>query len=451
MEQPALVRHDENDIWEKLDPHSHAFKNLKASRRSQRLGELLGLGDVSQARECLSCHGTDASAAPGALEFAINNDGVSCVACHGKSQKWIEEHALGDSAPWMALSASDKSGLGMNDLRDPVRRTQICLSCHVGNPSEGKVLTHAIYAAGHPPLRSVDVADFSGRMPKHWLDPAEIPYIRQASPEIQRKGYHYVPGEMWRTRQSVAAATATMRELVAFMTSPAVGDGARENSTLGPRDFARFDCAACHHELQARNGASSRQLHGFPATPGRPVTPAWASSLVGLADEASGAQFESQRADILRAFQNAVGARPFGDSVRMRETGLRLVEVSERTLDALRSAKIDRALAQRLLHRLRTQAVDGFPDYESARQMTWALRAITSDLDPEFGRRPDVRPILDALNTQLDLTAAAGIERDLDRALEARLAVQADYDADLFRTRFVELTDRLLGTPNATR
>ena len=28
----------------------------------------------------------------------------------------------------------------------------MCLSCHLGNAREGRVVTHEMYAAGHPPL-----------------------------------------------------------------------------------------------------------------------------------------------------------------------------------------------------------------------------------------------------------------------------------------------------------
>ena len=56
----------------------------------------------------------------------------------------------------------------MTDLWDPVRRAETCASCHVGNHDEGKVVTHAMYAAGHPPLPGFETATFGDLEPRHW-------------------------------------------------------------------------------------------------------------------------------------------------------------------------------------------------------------------------------------------------------------------------------------------
>ena len=56
----------------------------------------------------------------------------------------------------------------MTDLWDPVKRATKCASCHIGNPGEQKVVTHAMYAAGHPPLPGLETATFSDAMPRHW-------------------------------------------------------------------------------------------------------------------------------------------------------------------------------------------------------------------------------------------------------------------------------------------
>ncbi len=50
---------------------------------------------------------------------------------------------------------------GYYDIRSPVSRTRMCLSCHVGNVREGRVVTHEMFAAGHPPLPGFDVETFS--------------------------------------------------------------------------------------------------------------------------------------------------------------------------------------------------------------------------------------------------------------------------------------------------
>ena len=70
----------------------------------------------------------------------------------------------------------------MTDLWDPVTRGKKCVSCHIGNPDpeEEKVVTHAMYAAGHPPLPGIEVATFSDAQPRHWQ------YLREKKAEVQR-------------------------------------------------------------------------------------------------------------------------------------------------------------------------------------------------------------------------------------------------------------------------
>src|SRR5437763_622141 len=63
---------------------------------------------------------------------------------------------------WRSLKRPEKEiKHGMRDLWDPAKRTELCVSCHIGNEKEGKVLTHEMYVAGHPPLPSFDMATFS--------------------------------------------------------------------------------------------------------------------------------------------------------------------------------------------------------------------------------------------------------------------------------------------------
>ena len=56
----------------------------------------------------------------------------------------------------------------------PSNAHKLCLSCHVGNAAQGKVITHAMYAAGHPPLPAMDIATFALNQPQHWRDAADV-------------------------------------------------------------------------------------------------------------------------------------------------------------------------------------------------------------------------------------------------------------------------------------
>jgi hypothetical protein len=74
----------------------------------------------------------------------------------------------------------------MRDLRNPGKRAEWCMSCHVGNAAEGKVVTHAMYAATHPVLRGFDLASFSKNLPQHWWNLKEVPYLQTAPIDVQK-------------------------------------------------------------------------------------------------------------------------------------------------------------------------------------------------------------------------------------------------------------------------
>ncbi len=177
--QPTLQRSSslpfvlltEYAIWKLEDKHAQAYAVLK-NDRGRRMGELLHL-DVTQAEACLNCHAMNALKTGGPESFKPA-DGVSCGGCHGPSAKWLTEHA---DPGWRKLSPEQKTEKGMVNLRDPARRAGLCMSCHVGNAAEGKVVTHAMFAAGHPPLPPFEVATFSFNQPQHWRDTKDVPFF----------------------------------------------------------------------------------------------------------------------------------------------------------------------------------------------------------------------------------------------------------------------------------
>ena len=58
----------------------------------------------------------------------------------------------------------------MRDLRDPVRRAENCLTCHLGTAD--KAVDHEMIAAGHPDLY-FELASFTAAMPRHWKERRE--------------------------------------------------------------------------------------------------------------------------------------------------------------------------------------------------------------------------------------------------------------------------------------
>src|SRR5262249_3593025 len=139
--------------------------------------------DVTAAPQCMSCHAVDLT--PGSptdkKQFFVKQ-GVNCNGCHGLSEAWQVRHykeaAKGDRIPWRTATPREKAKSGMADLRNPAVKAQLCASCHVGNPEQGKMLTHAMYAAGHPALPPFELATYLEAQPRHWGRPRELPYFK---------------------------------------------------------------------------------------------------------------------------------------------------------------------------------------------------------------------------------------------------------------------------------
>jgi hypothetical protein len=168
----TFVTLTEYGIWKTLDKHAQAYAVLK-TKRSQDMAKFLG--DVTDPKTgCLNCHAMNALKTDQGVETFTPEDGVSCGGCHGPSSKWFAEHSV---PAWRKNTPRQKAEKGMVDLRDPAVRAELCMSCHVGNAAQGKVVTHAMFAAGHPPLPPFEVALFSKNMPQHWRDPGDVPFF----------------------------------------------------------------------------------------------------------------------------------------------------------------------------------------------------------------------------------------------------------------------------------
>jgi hypothetical protein len=130
----------------------------------------------------------------------------------------------------------------MNELRDPVKRSEVCLSCHLGTAS--KWVDHEMIAAGHPDLY-FELDAFSAAMPKHWKE-GSGPYDELRVLAV---------GEAVQLREN-------LRRI------------ARESSRSWP-EYSELDCFACHHTLSGAKN-SWRQERGYAGR--RPGNPAWNAS-----------------------------------------------------------------------------------------------------------------------------------------------------------------------------
>ncbi|RUL88357.1 multiheme c-type cytochrome [Tautonia sociabilis] len=395
----------EFSTWRTVDKHSMAFAVLEGPR-GREMGEKLGV-DVTQPESgCLSCHAQNFDQQELTAGFSFQ-DGVNCEVCHGPSGNWAAPHVL---ATWRENTPEQKAELGMWDLRNPEVQSELCLSCHVGNAQLGRVVTHPMYAAGHPPLPSVDVARFVRNIPQHWRSKDDIPWWKQA-PEPIRQANGIAEAKLYGVELTMVGNVIALRESMRLLADRADLDAASPdrlhrwpelylNETV--KDDPRFedpgqlpslaesrwpemamthaDCLSCHHDLRFPGW---RQRRGYEhAPPGRPLPRSFPLALIDLNIERFGD--ESDRSEFDRRLDrlyDAFASRPFGRADEVRDAAREL----ERWADTfhsrrLASAQFDKETATGLIRRLCEQNQSAIPDYDTARQIASAIQVIYWDL-----------------------------------------------------------------------
>ncbi|HET7694447.1 MAG TPA: multiheme c-type cytochrome [Vicinamibacterales bacterium] len=222
----------EYSTWIGRDRHARATEVL-GNAVSQRMGRILGIAAPQQAQKCLACHALDVPPAARARTFAT--EGVSCEACHGPASGWLGYHVTRDATHEESVKR------GMYDTKDVVKRTDRCLTCHLGTAE--KFVDHEMIAAGHPDL-VFELEAFSAAMPRHWKDTSDAdPY---------RPVRTFAVGQLAHLRASLDRL------------------GRRVKGPVWP-EYAELDCFACHHSL-TRPEDSWRQAQGYEnrARPGLP-------------------------------------------------------------------------------------------------------------------------------------------------------------------------------------
>ena len=228
----ARILQTEYSTWVAMDRHARATEVL-GNTVSQRMGRILGVGNPLQAQKCLVCHSLDVPAAARGRNFAT--EGVSCEACHGPATGWLGYHVQRDARHEVSVQK------GMYDTKDVVKRTDKCLTCHLGTAE--KFVDHEMIAAGHPDL-VFELEAFSAAMPRHWKETTDA--------------------DTWKPVRTFAVG-----QLVHFRAS-LDRLGRRVKGPIWP-EYAELDCFACHHSL-TRAEDSWRQANGYEnrARPGLP-------------------------------------------------------------------------------------------------------------------------------------------------------------------------------------
>jgi cytochrome c554/c'-like protein len=228
----ARILQTEYSTWVSQDRHARATEVL-GNMVSQRMGRILGIGNPLQAQKCLACHSLDVPASARGRNFA--SEGVSCEACHGPATGWLGYHVTREAKHEESVKR------GMYDTKDLVRRTEKCLTCHLGTAE--KFVDHEMIAAGHPDL-VFELEAFSAAMPRHWKETADT--------DAARPVRTFAVGQLVHLRASLDRVAR------------------RVKGPIWP-EYAELDCFACHHSL-TRAEDSWRQAQGYEnrARPGLP-------------------------------------------------------------------------------------------------------------------------------------------------------------------------------------
>ncbi|HEV3446660.1 MAG TPA: multiheme c-type cytochrome [Gemmataceae bacterium] len=442
---PVLCRCNEALIWDKEDKHKLAYTNVfKPGGRGEQIVKLLNYSKQDTEKNCVVCHGIyipedKLNALTDSTFKRDQSEGVSCVACHGAYEDWIDPHGSSverKRREWRQLSRQTKQEkYGMTDLWDPAKRTQVCASCHIGNLESGKVVTHAMYAAGHPPLPSFEISTFSDAMPRHWQ------YLYEKTAEA-KKLLDYDPAVLEKTQLLIIGGVTELEaslNLLAGLAENCKQAKAPEDRAL---DLAAFDCYACHHDLKT---PSWRQARGYSGKPGRPQFRPWPTALAPLAllpGEKSDFGSGQEKLSTLHA---AFDSRPFGEPSRVAGAARDLQRLCGLLQGKLSrsSSSFNESAVPRSLQQLCALAAEQTPDYDSARQLAWAFRVLYDDLKPKPAKDALIQERLKLLNQELNLELPAGQQKQILSDLPAVLANIANYDPEKFKELFGELS-RLL-------
>ncbi len=469
---------DELKTWAGADRHLQAFTALK-NDRSKRMGKLLGIDEIHRDKRCLACHtgfplsamGDDPHLMPANLEKDLKvAQGVSCEGCHAPSgdakagtdaKGWYVPHTQKEA--WRFLSGADKvTKFGFTNIRSPITRTRLCLSCHLGNAAEGKIVTHEMYAAGHPPLPGFELQTFSQQMPKHWRDfdkksdPVRDEFLKRSTDDVYGRE-SYKLDNLHETRATLIAALVSYSENLKL--TNALADVNLKTPVMKPDwpELAQFECFACHHDLKDKSWRQRRTVRG---TPGRPQLRSWPTVLAKLAIKTLGQ--DSQELDRrTQSVEKLLSDQPFGRQDHWADSIKSPTEWLDQQAVALERQPLSRESGLSLLRDIVAVADSEYWDYDSARQLVWVTQVLRRELASDRSS-PAIREqiaaidadladveklftlnLLDGQKGQQEVPGSTKTREVTEVDLTKTLPPIADYDAVTFREKFRKLAAKL--------
>ncbi len=232
----SVVPQTEFSIFASKDPHGKAYKTL-LGEKSSSIAKKLGLKKPAHEEKlCLDCHANNVGPEQRSRTFKIE-DGVSCEACHGGADRWLETHVSG------AGDHSDNIAAGLFPTEDPVRRATLCMSCHLNN--DKKSVTHRMLGAGHPRL-VFELDTYTAAEPAHYFVNNDYKKRKKVATAIQT----------WALGQA-----KSVQILMEGISNPATF------RKLAYPELSFFDCNSCHHRMSDKRWSPKSPSQNGPGVP----------------------------------------------------------------------------------------------------------------------------------------------------------------------------------------
>ena len=362
------VAQNEYRKWQTDDLHSQAYTVLE-NAKSKSIAAKLGIGNPTSAAMCLDCHADNVPAAQRGPKFQIR-DGVSCEACHGGAEKWIESHT--------AKTATHQAniGQGMYATESPRPRAELCTSCHLG--TRNKFATHMIMGAGHPRL-VFELETFVANQPAHYTVDADY---------VVRKGK--ISGmRLWLTGQLTVA-----RQYASLLQSPLY-----HTDRILP-ELSFYDCHSCHHPMT--NVRWSQQRVGGDMKPGmlrlQTQSLLMLQTVSEVLDPGSTAELSAARMQLVHAGQ--IDRASVDAAVNKIQDWLKAHDSwADRQFTDQETSKVRRAVVA-------LAAEDKAFDYMSAEQVVFSVQTLTYALGDLSLRKAPLDQLFNAVKDQTNFDPA---------------------------------------------
>jgi len=361
------VLQNEYVTWQREDTHAKAYQVL-LNDRSKRIAANLGLPAAHTAKICLDCHSDNVDKGTRGRQFQVS-DGVGCESCHGGAIRWLGTHIAG-------ATHQENIAAGLYPTEDPVKRAELCLSCHFGDGK--KFVTHRIMGAGHPRM-SFELDTFTAIQPAHFRVDADYLKRKRVLSGVQT----------WAIGQAIH-----LREFLEAMVDPKIGrDGIFPELVL-------FDCFACHHPM---SNLRWQKRDSSPLGPG--VVRINDSNMIMLRVIAS--HVDAALGNALKAQTTKLHTASTQGAEETTAAAKEMLSTVNKLVSKLASHNFAKKDMEALLNGVIGEGMRGeFSDYATAEQATMALGSIVNAMrTAKVISDAQYKTISDALNGAYDATA----------------------------------------------